>query len=124
MILLAKSDVSIVNLQQSIREEDLELYAYNLNSWEQTSKTTSSAVTDLDLESILAYCMENEFECYQCWRHDGNEGLCETSKSDSGSAFVIVYDLLTADNFPNTHELLNESEDDGLLLATLDEITL
>ena len=124
LILLAKSDVSIGNLQKSIEEEvELDLYAYNSNSWIQGSKTISNKVLEFDLESILAYCMENEFECYQCWRHDGNEGLCEAAESDSGTAFVIVYDLITESDFPNTRELLAGNEEDEILLATLDEIS-
>lgn len=112
-------------MQERIQEkEELNLYEYNLNSWEQECKNVASKVLEIDLESILAYCMENEFEYYQCWRHDGNEGLCEAAESDNGTAFVVVYDLITESNFLNTHELLAGREDDDLLLDALSEISL
>ena len=73
----------------------------------------------MDVESVLANCMEGDLETYQCWRHDGNEGLYEASESDAGIAFVVVHDLLATNGFPNVREML---EDDDTLIALLDEI--
>ena len=116
MTLLVKADCSLDEMNQSMQEDTAE---YRVSSWDVQNKKSSAGVVDLDVESVLANCMESDLETYQCWRHDGNEGLCEASESDAGLAFVVVHDLLETNNFSNVREML---EDDDTLIALLEEI--
>lgn len=83
------------------------------------NKSSTASVVDLDIENVLAHCMESDLETYQCWRHDGNEGFYEASNSDAGLAFVVVHDLLATTGFPNVREML---EDNDTLTALLEEV--
>ena len=116
VVLLVKADCSLDEMNQSLQEDTAE---YRLSSWDIQNKKSSASVVDLDVESVLANCMESDLETYQCWRHDGNEGLCEASESDVGLAFVVVHDLLATNGFTNVREML---EDDDDLFALLEEI--
>lgn len=116
VVLLVKADCSLDEMNQSLQEDTAE---YRVSSWDVQNKKSSASVVDLDVESVLAHCMESELETYQCWRHDGNEGLCEAAESDAGLAFVVVHDLLAMNGFSNVREML---EDDDTLIALLEEI--
>ena len=116
LTLLVKADCSLGELNQSLQEDTAE---YEVSSWDVQNKKSSASVVALDVESVLAHCMESDLETYQCWRNDGNEGLCEASESDVGLAFVVVHDLLVTNGFSNVREML---EDDDALIALLDEI--
>ena len=121
MMLLVKADCSLDEMNQSIQEDDSDYDGcdYNVSSWDAKNKRSTARVVDLDVENVLAHCMESDLETYQCWRHDGNEGLCEASESDDGLAFVVVHDLLATNGFQNVREML---EDDDTLTALLEEV--
>lgn len=125
LILLVRSDVPFLKLHQNIQEnseDDCNTCDYAVDSWDAKGKTTSKETVELDLEQVLAYCMESDLETYQCWRHDGNEGLYEASESDGGLAFVLAHDLLTSDDFPNVREMVEDDDDGAELISLLEEI--
>lgn len=121
MMLLVKADCSLYEMNQSIQEDDSDYIGcdYSVSSWDAKNKSSTASVVDLDIENVLVHCMESDLETYQCWRHDGNEGLYEASDSDAGLAFVVVHDLLATTGFPNVREML---EDDDTLTALLEEV--
>lgn len=99
LILLVRSDLSLEELMDNIREDD-----------------------EFDIEDLLAYCMESDMERYECWDGDGNEGLYEASEADDGLAFVTAYDLLNANNFENVRTMAEngDEEAEALLLILTD----
>lgn len=122
LVLLVRSQSSLVELYQNMQDnsdDDFISSNYEINSWSAQNKTTCRESAELDLESVLAYCMECDLETYQCWHNDGNEGLYEASESDAGLAFVVVHDLLATNGFSNVQEML---EDDDTLIDLLEEI--
>ena len=107
VMLLVKADCSLDEMNQSLQEDTAE---YRVSSWDVQNKKSSASVVDLDVESVLAHCVESDLETYQCWRHDGNEGLCEASESDAGLAFAVVHDLLAMNGFSNVQEMLEDDD--------------
>ena len=122
LILLVHSDLSLAEFANSIQDEcEFDPCECDVVSWNTEAKTATQHTMALDLESIMAYCMESDMECYQCWKHDGNEGLYEPSESEDGLAFVIAHDLLALDNFENVRTMAENDEDAAVLLAVLEE---
>lgn len=120
MTLLVKSEASLVELHQDLEEDDeFKACEYSINFLQTDDYKLNQEMMNLDLEILIPFCMESDSEFYQCWLGDGNEGLCEAAESDSGLAFVIVYDLLAGNDFSNTFELLGG---DTILSPILDEI--
>ena len=100
LILLVRSDLSLDELMDNVREDD-----------------------EFDLEDLLAYCMESDMERYECWDGDGNEGLYEASEADDGLAFVITYDLLAENDFENVRTMAeNGDEEAEALLPVLEDV--
>ena len=99
LVLLVRSDLSLDELVDNVREDD-----------------------EFDLEDLLAYCMESDMERYECWDGDGNEGLYEASEADDGLAFVITYDLLAENDFENVRTMAeNGDEEAEALLPVLED---
>ena len=122
LILLVNADLSLEEFADSIQDEcEFEPCECKFVSWNTEAKTIAQHIMALDLENIMAYCVESDMECYQCWRHDGNEGLYEAAESEYGIAFVIAHDLLALDNFENVRAMAEEYEDAAELLAVLKE---
>ena len=127
LTLLVRSDASLSELLEKIKEsgdEDAIVYDYDVVSWDAQNNQVCREITALDLESVLAHCMESDLENYQCWNNDGNEGLYEASESDSGLAFVIAYDLLAKNDFENVRAMVEDDEGAAFLLSILDEANL
>ena len=100
LILLVRSDLSLNELMENVREND-----------------------EINLEDLLAYCMESDMERYECWDGDGNEGLYEASEADNGLAFVITYDHLAANGFENIRTMAeNGDEEAEALLPVLQAV--
>lgn len=122
LILLVHADLSLAEFADSIQDEcEFESCECAVVSWNTETKTATQHTVAFDLESITAYCMESDMECYQCWHHDGNEGLYEAAESEYGLAFVIAHDLLALDNFENVRAMAEEYEDAAELLSVLKE---
>ena len=125
LTLLVRSELSLTELMVSIQEAgevEFEPFDCNIVSWSAESKCISTENAELDIEGLLAYCMESDMEAYQCWYHDGNEGLYEASEADDGLAFVIVHDLVSLNNFENVRTMAEDDEDAVSLIAILDEL--
>lgn len=120
MTLLLKSDVSLEELHQNLTEdEEYNTCEYCIDFFQTEDNKLNQGMINLDLEILIPFGLEGDSEFYQCWRGDGNEGLCEAAESDTGFAFVIVYDLLARNDFSNTFELLG---DDTVLSPILNKI--
>lgn len=69
LILLVHADLSLAEYADSIQDEcDFEPCECDVVSWNTETKTATQHTVTLDLESIMAYCMESGMECYQCWK--------------------------------------------------------
>ena len=44
-------------------------------------------------EEVIAEQQEGENEFYECWKHDGGEGLSDMSMSEDANPFLITHDL-------------------------------
>lgn len=121
LTLLVRSDISLFEIMDKIQEngEDLSMYDYDIVSWNE-DKGIHKITATLDIETLLANCMDSGLESYQCWYRDGNEGLSEACESESGFAFVLVHDLTAMNNFHNVRTLLNGNESAEWLLNVLD----
>lgn len=127
LTLLVRSDASLSELLEGLKEsgdEEAIVYEYDVVSWDAQNNQVCLETTALDLESVLAHCMESNLENYHCWKNDGNEGLYEASESDNGLAFVIAYDLLAKNNFENVRAMVEDDADAAFLLSILDEANL
>lgn len=122
--LLVNSDLSLAELmEEACGDEESSACEYEITSWDAESKEVSNQTAELDLESVLAYCMSNEFECYECWRNDGNEGLYSASEADKGLAYVLLYDLLQSNGFQNLREIAENGDEEAQgLLSILEEM--
>ena len=92
LLLFVRSDLSMLELMNSIKKKrtcDLSVV-----SWNAEDNCSTKQHVDLDIESILAYCLESDLERYECWRGDGGESMAEAFGSDDALALLVVYDLL------------------------------
>lgn len=67
----------------------------------------------IDIEALLEYFMESNFERYECWKNDlGAEGLCEAAESETAIPLLVAYDYLRNDSGDNVYKLLEAVESD------------
>lgn len=100
LCLLVRSDVPMLEMAESM---DLtEGMPYEVRSADCDREEPETQEIECDLFELIAYCGESELEHYECWKHDGGEGVYTAAEADDGIAFVIAYGLLQRAFYPDS----------------------
>ena len=96
LCLLARDELSPIELTAQLESDavvKVECFDVETNSL----KTEEDGV---DIDALLAFFMEKEDEKYECWDHDGGEGISEAASSENGRCYVLAYKLLENIHYP------------------------
>ena len=100
LCLLVRSEMPMLELAESM---DLtEGMPYEVRSADCGGEAPEMQEIECDLFELIAYCGESELEHFECWKHDGGEGIYTAAEADDGIAFVVAYGLLQRAFYPDS----------------------
>ena len=86
-----RSDAPLSVLTEQMDSEDGS--EFSCMEWSIGDEEVSKGESVIPLEELIAEQQEGENEFYECWKHDGGEGLSDMSMSEDANPFLITYDL-------------------------------
>lgn len=86
-----RSDVPLSELAAQMETEDGS--EFECVKWKDGNAELSEEEFTFSPEELIAEQQEGEAEFYECWKHDGGEGLSEMSMSEDANPFLITHDL-------------------------------
>ena len=110
MQLYVSSDKSILEIWDELgSESEIE---YEITSCDAGGQVSVIKDVFVDLEEILAYCMESDLEHYECYDGDISDSADMILESESAPLFAMCYDFMKTAFLPRS-----ESDDKTALLS-------
>ena len=110
MQLYVSSDKSILEIWDEL-ESDSEI-EYEITSCNADGQVSVTKDIFVDLEEILAYCMESNLEHYECYDGDISDSADMILESENATLFAMCYDFMKTAFLPRS-----ESDDKIALLS-------
>ena len=110
MQLYVSSDKSILEIWDELESEsEIE---YEITSCDTDGQVSVTKDVFVDLEEILAHCMESDLERYECYDGDISDSIEEILESENAPLFAMCYDFMKTAFLPRS-----ESDDKTALLG-------
>ena len=100
MQLYVSSDKSILEIWDELESEsEIE---YEITSCDADGQVVVTKDVFVDLEEILAYCMESDLERYECYDGDISDSIEEILESENAPLFAMCYDFMKTAFLPRS----------------------